>query len=360
MTAIGPSAQSHPAIAERPEGGAGLGVSVIICCHNSARRLPQTLAHLASQDTDGSPPWEVIVVDNASTDDTAELARARWPEHHPAPLRVVYEPRLGLSNARQRGFSEAKYEVVGFVDDDNWVCAEWVRTAAEVMARQPRIGACGGPIEAVCEVSPPEWFLRSKKAVAPPPPRADAGDISETVGAACGAGLVVRRSAWRELKDRGFRFLLTDRHGPSLTAGGDTELCFALRLAGWRIWYEPCLRLRHFVPKERLDWNRWRRQARGAGMAYAVLALYGFASNAQSYGLLVRLRTSWLWQMLAATGHLLARPVTLLLSSLSAFGERDEALEVEVFLGRLVKLWEIRSDYAEMLRQIRAARWRQD
>src|SRR5690348_8092021 len=74
-----------------------LGISVVICTYNGAERLPQTLAHLAAQEDTGTIAWEVLVVDNASTDDTAEVARRCWPADAPAPLRVVGEPRMGLS-----------------------------------------------------------------------------------------------------------------------------------------------------------------------------------------------------------------------------------------------------------------------
>src|ERR1700730_6467372 len=117
-----------------------LGVSVVICCHNSAQLLPQTLSHLAAQElTD--VVWEVIVIDNASTDETARVARESWPPGNPAPMRVINEPQLGLSYARWCGFKEARYEFVCFVDDDNWVCPGWVRTVSEVMTTHPEVGA---------------------------------------------------------------------------------------------------------------------------------------------------------------------------------------------------------------------------
>jgi glycosyltransferase involved in cell wall biosynthesis len=111
------------------------GVSIIIFCHNSANRLPQTIEHLASQKVSRNVQWEVIVVDNASTDNTSKLAKNCWPKDTSVPLKVVYEPQLGLNNARHRGFIEAKYEIVSFVDDDNRVCPEWVHLVHEVMTR---------------------------------------------------------------------------------------------------------------------------------------------------------------------------------------------------------------------------------
>src|SRR5215468_3703384 len=99
------------------------GVSVIICCYNSSTRLPDTLSHLGRQNVRPSIPWEVVIVNNASTDNTTVVAHQCWPSDAPTVLRVVYEPRLGLSHARSRGLSEARYEIVSFVDDDNWVCS---------------------------------------------------------------------------------------------------------------------------------------------------------------------------------------------------------------------------------------------
>jgi glycosyltransferase involved in cell wall biosynthesis len=103
------------------------GVSIIICCHNSSTKLPATLSHLRKQQVPRELPWEVVVVDNASTDGTSCVALNNWPQDAPTTLRVVTEKRLGLSHARTRGLLEAKYEIVSFIDDDNWVCSSWVK-----------------------------------------------------------------------------------------------------------------------------------------------------------------------------------------------------------------------------------------
>ena len=72
------------------------------------------LAHLSVQKNIRGVSWEVIVVDNASTDNTIEVATRCWPSDAPASLRVVREPRIGLINARVRGFAEASYEMREF------------------------------------------------------------------------------------------------------------------------------------------------------------------------------------------------------------------------------------------------------
>ena len=120
------------------------GVSIVICCHNSSKRLPEALRHLALQAGTENIPWEVIVVDNASTDDTSNAACRSWPSDAPVPLRVVSEPHAGLSHARFRGIRESKYELVSLVDDDNWVASDWVARVYNVLSSKHSVAACGG------------------------------------------------------------------------------------------------------------------------------------------------------------------------------------------------------------------------
>ncbi|HEY0257611.1 MAG TPA: glycosyltransferase, partial [Candidatus Methylacidiphilales bacterium] len=250
------------------------GVSVVICCHNSAKRLPETLRNLAAQEISPDLPWEVIVVDNASTDDTATVARNSWAATS-SPLRVVAEPKAGLCHARIRGIQEAQHEIISFLDDDNWAAPDWIRRVQAIFSSRPEVGACGGRINAVCEISPPSWFesLRGNYAVGPQ--HSETGDITNDPGTLLfGAGLNLRTAAIRELFDKGFVFLMSGRDGNRLLAGEDTELCFALRALGWHLWYDDALQLRHFIPKERLRWDYARRLMQGMGKASILFELY--------------------------------------------------------------------------------------
>jgi glycosyltransferase involved in cell wall biosynthesis len=99
-------------------------VSIIICTCNRAEHLRQTLAAMASIYVPQSMPTELIVVDNASTDDTAEVARqCQMPN---MPVRYVHEPRRGQCYARNTGIAAAQGQVFLFTDDDvrppkNWI-----------------------------------------------------------------------------------------------------------------------------------------------------------------------------------------------------------------------------------------------
>lgn len=121
--------------------------------------LPSTVAHLKNQQV-SEVKWEVLVIDNASTGKTALVVRRCWGENGPAPMRVIYEPRLGLCHTRERVFEEAQYELVRFVDDDNWVIPQWVSTVSECMAADSVLGAIGSVNRAVADVPFPEWFSR--------------------------------------------------------------------------------------------------------------------------------------------------------------------------------------------------------
>lgn len=327
------------------------GVSVVVCCHNSSSRLAATITHLKQQSVSPEIPWEVIVVDNVSTDGTEDFAVNCWADTGPAPLRVIKEPQLGLSHARKRGFSEAKYEFITFVDDDNWVCPRWVQLVSEIMSTHPSVGACGGLSEAVCEIEPPYWFSFFEKKYAVGAQGEDAGDISESPGSLWGAGLSVRKSAWQQLETAGFRPLLPDRHGTILSAGGDSELCFALRLAGWRLWYDPRLTLKHFLPASRLNWGYLRRLHRGFGASYVWLDRYKVALQGEPNSPLQRLRQSTAWKVMAIIKTLLRAKAKLLVSSDHVGEGSSEVLRIESCLGQLAELARARGSLTLTLKE---------
>lgn len=248
----------------------------MICCYNSAARLPETLRHIAWQRTADSTPWEVIVVNNASTDDTAAVARRVWGEEGSgAPFTVVDEPEPGLSHARHRGFMTARYEYVLFCDDDNWLAAHYVQVAYEVMTAGPRIGVLGGNGEGVCEVPPPAWYhTYGPLTFAIGAPMEKSGRVPDAIGAVYGAGAVYRKLPYLCLVQHGFRSRLSDRKGNELTSGGDTELCYTYRLMGYQIWYDERLIFKHFIPKERLNWKYLKRFYAGSLKTINILSPY--------------------------------------------------------------------------------------
>lgn len=246
------------------------GISIIICCHNSASRIGDTLKHLqktVSPDCD----WEVLLIDNNCSDSTPSIAQKTWEENPVASFRVIKEPKPGLASAREKGLKESAFPIIAFVDDDNHLPPEWVQNAHLFMRANPNCSACGGPVKPKCELTPPFWFKDFE------------GNYSTydyynedtlVTHALIGAGLVIRKQHLEKVYQEGFSSILSDRKGTRLSSGGDYELCYALLLNGGSLWFTPKLRIEHFIPQERLKWEYLKRLNRGFGEQAPILEMY--------------------------------------------------------------------------------------
>ncbi len=227
------------------------GFSIVICSYNGSTKLPETLRHIAMLQIPPNVPCELVIVNNASTDNTEQIAREKWKLYTSAiHFRIVNELNAGLSNARRRGFEEARYEFVLFCDDDNWLNSDYLMNALDIFGQHADIGVLGGKGIAEADVKFPYWFpyvrlfaIGSQSFKAGPIPNKKA----------YGAGLFIRKSAYETIKAAGFEELLSDRLGNGLSAGGDYELCLTIALAGYQIWYSDALTFKHYFPKERLN-----------------------------------------------------------------------------------------------------------
>ena len=245
---------------------------MIICCYNSSQRLPETLRKIASLNTDGIEV-EVIVVNNASKDNTVEVAETEWARHRSnLAFRIENQSIPGLAAARSKGVAASNHKYILFCDDDNWLDRNYLLYALELMQAHPEVGALGGVSHPACEVTAPPWFNALQAAYAV----GRQGRSSGEVWVLWGAGLVLRKDALQSLRAAGFQELLSDRKGNNLSSGGDHELCWALRLAGYKLWYDERLELQHFVPKDRLTEMYIRRLFRST--AYCVLGLQPYQS----------------------------------------------------------------------------------
>lgn len=248
------------------------GVSIVVCTHNGATRLPETIRHIASQKVPAHIQWEFIVVDNASTDNTTKVCYEEWAKYTcAAPLIIVKEPQAGLSYARSRGFGTASYEFILMCDDDNWLAPNYVRTMYEVMVGNSSIGALGGNGELVFEEEPPEW-VKAFSVFAGGPQASKSGLVKRNT--LYGAGCVIRKSAYDMIIRAGFRSLLTDRLGKELSSGGDYELCYALVMAGYEIWYDERLQFKHYIPKDRYTVDYYMKYLRESSKCFEVLEPY--------------------------------------------------------------------------------------
>ena len=343
---------SKPIASFHGEAPTRLGVSVVICCHNSELLLPQTIARLKRQRVCRELEWEVLLVDNASTDGTVQVAHQCWGADAPAPMRVVRESRLGLCYARERALQEVRYDIIGFIDDDNWVCDNWIVAVAEAFDGEAELAALGSLVSPVFEVSPPPWWHEygADYFALMPNPAQEPLFLN-------GAGLAIRKAAWRMLCERGFRSRLVGRKGKLLSGGEDTELTTALRLSGWKLAISPRMRVEHFMPKQRLRWNYLRRLVRGYTASHVLLDAY--TEHSMSLKAPRHLVSDGWWYQLAKTISKLAGQPRLVLAALFSTAEgRADVVAVDKLLGRAIGLLTSRGRYGLSRRMLRVALWR--
>jgi glycosyltransferase involved in cell wall biosynthesis len=142
---------------ELPIMDVGVSVSIIVCTHNRAHYLHQCLSSLAAQNC--RHPFEVVVIDNGSTDATPLVLR-EWCEKD-SRFRSAREDRLGLSRAKNTGIGMARGGLLVFTDDDVVVAPNWIETYCDFFARHAEaMVLAGGPIVPVPDDlgNWPDWF----------------------------------------------------------------------------------------------------------------------------------------------------------------------------------------------------------
>ncbi len=297
--------------------------SVVICTYNGEQRLPEVLDRLekcwqytqANLLAGATQPlhWEVIVVDNNSSDGTAKVVRdyqAKWPEG--CPLRYRDERRQGAAHARKTGIVQSQAQLIGFLDDDNLPAEDWVLQAVMFARSHPKAGAFGSRIHGEFEVEPgPELqtilpFLaivergetascyRSPKKVLPP-----------------SAGLVVRREAWEGSIPA--MCFLGGRTVKNMVTGEDTEALTYIQRRGWEIWYNPGMTMWHKIPGWRLQREYLIPFFQGIGLSRHVTRMQALPSALRPLGMVF-----YMLNDLRKTGVLFLKHGLLLRQSLAA------------------------------------------
>ncbi len=278
------------------------GISIILCGHNSSRLLPQTLRHLAKLKIPWENAVELVIVDNASTDGTGETAEALWNEFNaPYRLQVHFEEKPGLMFAREKGLQNSRYNLILFVDDDNWLDENYLVEMADLFEKFPKAAILGGKNEAVFETRAPGWFSKFEHSYAVGQPARDFGEPDE-IGV-FGAGMCLRRGAFKDLISKGFTSRLVGRTGKSLSSGEDYELCKALKIAGWEILFSPGLKLKHFLTTTRLNWEYFRKLNKGISHSIVWFLAYEYwiARLKKPANKLLFMKYSWIYLVIKKT-----------------------------------------------------------
>jgi glucosyl-dolichyl phosphate glucuronosyltransferase len=242
-------------------------IAAIVCTHNRADHLPRAIDSLLAQSAPAAD-YEIVIVDNRSSDATAEIGQAYSRRHR--HVRYLFEPVLGLSAARNAGLAGTAAELVGFIDDDAIAAPDWIARMLDRFATlQPTPAGIGGEIDPVWGQPRPSWL--SDEMLRP---------LSAHLGWSDQAHFLTEdewicevNSAYRReiiLHYGGFPTKL-GRRGSNLLSG-ENAVNELMRRDGHQLFFDPAIRVRHVIHADRLkrDWFRRRYFWQGVTAAFVV------------------------------------------------------------------------------------------
>ncbi|MCC3152804.1 glycosyltransferase [Hymenobacter sp. BT770] len=212
-----------------------LTFTFIVCTYNRVPFIQETiesiLLHCAAHSN-----YELLVIDNNSTDGTAEAVK---PFLQNPVVRYVLETEQGLSHARNRGIKEAKNDVLIFVDDDIDLDARYLDVCENLFAN-PDLNIVGGKVLAY-NAAVPDWLPKKYYYLAS---MFDLGDEAQPTEKLMGANYALRKTVAERI---GWYNPELGRKGNNLMAGEENDYFNRARALGYSIWYEPKLVVYHKI-----------------------------------------------------------------------------------------------------------------
>jgi glucosyl-dolichyl phosphate glucuronosyltransferase len=225
-----------------------LQITVILCTHNRARTLVTALESIAGQTVPQSVGWDILVVDNNSTDGTRRVVEG-FQRRYPDRFHYFLEKQQGISHARNSGIREARGEILAFIDDDETAASDWLQNLTANLHHGEWSGA-GGRILPRWNCPRPMWLSDQSALTMAPLAMFDLGTkegpLTETP---FGANMAFRKEVFSVCG--GFRTDL-GRVGKGMLSGEDSEFGRRVIAAGKRLRYEPSAVTYHPVEEYRL------------------------------------------------------------------------------------------------------------
>lgn len=240
-------------------------IAAIICTHNRAQYLGAAIDSLLNQDFAN---YEVIVVDNASNDNTVDVVKTRLP--HPR-LKYVYEEKLGLSVARNTGAKNTQAPILAYLDDDAEASSQWLSVLINAYNNNSKLAIAGGKVNLILPPNVEKLPIWLTDSLAGALGLYDLGDeivyITEPGLTPRGLNYSIRRSFLEEIG--GFDLNL-GRVGQKLLSNEELYMTELAIKKGWQVAYLPNAIVGHNVQPERLkkDWFLRRSWWQGVSESY--------------------------------------------------------------------------------------------
>ena len=249
-------------------------ISIIIPTHNRANQLPYVLDSILAMI--GEADFEVVVVDNNSTDNTKEVIN-----NYSDFARYVFEGSTAFTKARRTGAENALGDIFLYLDDDVIVNKGSLRRIVEIFLQYPECGVIAGKVMPRFVENPPTWALECQKSfngwsLHDENSHDELKNGFQELDAAVGPMMAIRRESY--LQVGGFP---PDTVGVETNSGaktfsklyvgpGDYGLCYNIRKAGYKILYDDLVSVFHVIPPLRLTVQFWRSRMIGEGYHDAI------------------------------------------------------------------------------------------
>ncbi|WP_282605476.1 glycosyltransferase family 2 protein [Pelagibius sp. Alg239-R121] len=208
-------------------------ISVVIATRNRAPQLEKCLRRFQALDLAGITAWELIVVDNGSSDDTAQVVQ-KLKDETDLPLQYKLEPTPGVSPARNAGIRSAKYDILAFTDDDCMVDPSWLSKIRQAFHEEPELALVGGRVE----LYDPEDYEISVR-------RFDdlynINTLDDLFSRLIGCNMAISAAAIRKVG----LFDVSMGAGAAFKAGEDHEYFYRILKSGGKVVYDPRIRIEH-------------------------------------------------------------------------------------------------------------------
>ncbi|WP_289020810.1 glycosyltransferase [Desulfobacter postgatei] len=238
-------------------------ITVAICTFNRSRLLGQTLEQMIQLNVPNDLNWELLVINNNSTDDTNAVIDKY---NDSLPIRRIFEKNQGLSYARNRAISEAKGELIVWTDDDVLVNENWLSEYCKGMKCHPNTAFFGGPIRPFFEGPPPRWlknnFARFEGAFACRDLSNEEIQLNSRSTFPFGANMAVRKTAYDDILYN----IKLGRIGTGMLSDEETEIFEELvKRRGQKGVWLPRAQVEHFIPFNRMTIQYLKNYFRGYG-----------------------------------------------------------------------------------------------
>lgn len=238
-------------------------VSIIICTYNREQYLGETLERLAANRYGGA--WELVLVNNNSTDSTAQICDTFAAVHPEVTFRYFVETKQGLSHARNRGMAEAKGDWLVFLDDDAFVEKDYLARLEQYTKELADMAAFGGRIYPLFEDGKtPRWLCRWNRSWLSAIDKGDKLSVFEGSEFPIGANMGFRS----DIAVRCGEFDTTlGRSGKNLIGGEEKDYFNRIKAQTGKIYYLPEIAVQHCIPPSRTTDDYIARLGDGVGVS---------------------------------------------------------------------------------------------